>query len=204
MSDHAEFEAAYWGDCTNTFDEEQKHYIYANCMGIRRVGYALNAGSKRILDVGGGPASMLLKCVDLLPRSRVIDPLADVYPNWVADRYDCKKIALWNAKGEDPEAFLPRPDAAIDEVWIYNCLQHVDDPAKIIANAKVAAPVLRMFEWVDIPPHDGHPHMLTRAKLEEWIGQRGEISDFAESGCYGRAFYGAWTHAAGLDAAPQP
>lgn len=195
MSDHADFEAAYWGDCTNTFDEEQKHYVYARCMGLQRVGYSLNAGSKRVIDIGGGPVSMLLKCQNLLPRSRVVDPLARSYPSWVHGRYGAKEISLWNARGEDPEACAPRPDAPFDEAWIYNCLQHTDDPAKIIENAKTAAPVLRLFEWVDIPPHEGHPHMLTRATLEKWIGQDGTVSDFAESGCYGRAFYGAWKHA---------
>ncbi len=194
MSDHTDFEAAYWGDCTNTFDEEQKHYVYAQSMGIKQLGYAFDVEGKRILDIGGGPVSMLLKCQNLLPRSRVVDPLANSYPRWVDDRYKVKEISLWSARGEDPEAVEPRPGAPFDEAWIYNCLQHTDDPAQIIANAKAAAPMLRLFEWIDIPPHEGHPHMLTRATLEEWIGQPGEVAEFHRNGCYGRAFYGAWTH----------
>ena len=29
-----EFEMSFWGDCTNTFGEDQKHYIYGNLMGL--------------------------------------------------------------------------------------------------------------------------------------------------------------------------
>ncbi len=191
MSDHADFEAAYWGDCCNTFDEEQKHYVYAKCMSLPRVGYGFDAKGKRVLDIGGGPVSMLLKTVNLR-HGTVVDPLAGRYPQWVDDRYSCKEIALVNLCGED----LPKGNLGpYDEVWIYNCLQHTDDPGRIIANAKALAPVLRMFEWVDIPAHDGHPHMLTQATLEAWIGQPGTVSSVAESGCYGRAFYGCWEHA---------
>ena len=28
------FESEYWGDCTNTFDEDQKHYIYAKYLQL--------------------------------------------------------------------------------------------------------------------------------------------------------------------------
>jgi 2-polyprenyl-3-methyl-5-hydroxy-6-metoxy-1,4-benzoquinol methylase len=33
-----------------------------------------------------------------------------------------------------------------DEVWIYNCLQHTQDPELIIQNAKKSAKILRIFE----------------------------------------------------------
>jgi hypothetical protein len=71
-------------------------------------------------------------------------------------------------------------------------MQHAIDPGKIIDNAKKAAPVLRLFEWIDIPAHDGHPHELTEASLNEWIGQKGNVITLAESGCYGKAYYGVF------------
>jgi hypothetical protein len=182
VMEHAlHFEAAYWGDCTNTFDEEQKHYVYARCMGLERKHFSFDVHSKRILDIGGGPVSMLLKCINLR-EGKVCDPLS--YPDWVYERYKIKGITAAVIMGEDIS------EAGWDEVWIYNVLQHAADPRRVIANACTAAPILRIFEWIDIPPHEGHPHMLTKPSLTEWLGQPGQVDDFKESGCFGRAFYG--------------
>ena len=98
-------------------------------------------------------------------------------------RYDKKNIEYWKIKGEDLN------EENWDEVWIYNCLQHVDDPEKIIKNALKAGKVLRLFEWINIPPHPGHPHELTEEKLNEWIGAKGNTIQLAESGCYGTGYY---------------
>lgn len=192
------FEASYWGDCTNTFDEDQKHFVYAALMGIRQNGFAFSGMGLSILDIGGGPTSMLLKCRDLddIGRSAVVDPLMDKYPQWVRDRYACKGVRAITGSGEDiDDAFaadqidrLPRLTLQFDEVWIYNVLQHVEDPAKVIANARAVAPVLRLFEWIDIPAHEGHPHMLTREKLDQWTGARGTTAVLAERGCFGKAY----------------
>ena len=180
MSDYT-FEANYWGDCCNTFDEDQKHYVYAKYMGLSRVGYSFDVSGKRIIDIGGGPSSMLLKTINLGIRSLVVDPLE--YPMWTYDRYSSKGIDSLICRGEDifEEGF--------DECWIYNCLQHTDDPGLIIENALNASGVLRIFEWVDIPPHDGHPVELTKEGLDKWIGKEGAVVQLSESGCYGKAYF---------------
>lgn len=183
MSGDLDFEKSYWGDCCNTFDEDQKHYVYAKYMGLTRVHYSFDVYGKRILDIGGGPTSMLLKTINL-KEGLVVDPIN--YPKWTQDRYNIKNIGVKVQPGEEVD------ETGWDEVWIYNCLQHTEDPARIINNAKRAAPVLRFFEWVDIPPHDGHPHELTQHTLDEWIESRGRLVQLAESGCYGRAYYGVF------------
>jgi hypothetical protein len=177
------YEAAYWGDCTNTFDEEMKHFVYAKNMGIEQKHYSLDARHKRILDIGGGPVSMLLKTINL-KAGKVVDPI--LYPAWIYGRYDIKNIQTDCLGGEDID------ETGWDECWIYNCLQHVVDPGRIIANARRAAPVIRLFEWIDIPPHTGHPHMLTEAALTAWLGRSGEVGYFNTQGCFGRAFYGVF------------
>ena len=174
------FESDYWGDCCNTFDEDQKHYVYARFMGLDRQGYSFDVHGKTIVDIGGGPTSMLLKTINL-NCGRVVDPLR--YPVWTTDRYRSKGISVTTIRGEDFNW------DGYDEAWIYNCLQHTDYPEKIIANAKKAAKVLRLFEWIDIPAHEGHPHELTKANLDRWIGCDGNVVELAESGCYGRAYY---------------
>jgi hypothetical protein len=185
MSDYT-FESAYWGDCCNTFDEDQKHYVYARYMGLKQVGYSFDVAGARIIDIGGGPTSMLLKTINLAPRSLVVDPLH--YPDWTYDRYSAKGIDSLVVRGED--IF----EQGYDECWIYNCLQHTDDPERIIKNALNAAKTLRIFEWVDIPAHDGHPIELTSAKLDAWIGNEGQTIHLAESGCFGKAYFNTYTH----------
>ena len=184
MSDYT-FESQYWGDCCNTFDEDQKHYVYARYMGLKQVGYSFDVGGARIIDIGGGPTSMLLKTINLAARSLVVDPL--LYPMWTYDRYSAKGIDSLVVRGED--IF----EQGYDECWIYNCLQHTDDPERIIKNALNAAKTLRIFEWIDVPAHDGHPIELTKQKLDAWIGNEGQTIRLAESGCFGKAYFNTYT-----------
>jgi hypothetical protein len=150
-------------------------------MGLTRSGYSFCVNNKSIIDIGGGPTSMLLKTINLGKRALVVDPLE--YPMWVYDRYSEKGIDSLICRGED--IF----EEGYDEAWIYNCLQHTDDPELIIKNALNAAKTLRIFEWVDIPPHDGHPIELTKEKLDKWTGGLGQVITLAESGCFGKAYY---------------
>ena len=182
MEDY-KFEKEYWGDCCNTFDEDQKHYVYGRMMGLQQEHYSFKVNNKRILDIGGGPTSMLLKCKDL-KEGKIIDPIQ--YPEWTTMRYLSKNINIEVIPGEECV------DLGWDEVWIYNCMQHAIDPQKIIQNATKASTILRLFEWIDIPAHDGHPHELTEQNLNKWIGQKGNVITLSESGCYGKAYYGVF------------
>lgn len=183
-TDELDFERSYWGSCVNTFDEDQKHYVYARFMDLPRHHYSFDAQDRSILDIGGGPSSMLLKCINLR-KGKVIDPIE--YPEWTRQRYLAHSIEVEVNSGENAD------EQGWDEVWIYNCLQHVHDVAKIIDNAKKAAPVLRIFEWIDIPAHEGHPIELTRQYLDSVIGLPGSgVVTLSESGCYGRAYYGVF------------
>ena len=184
--DDYEFEKDYWGDCCNTFDEDQKHYVYARLMGLHQSHYSFVLPHISVLDIGGGPSSMLLKCKGLVSGT-VVDPID--YPEWTKDRYKSKWINPVVDIGENIQCVKD----TFDEVWIYNCMQHAVDPQKIIRNARRAAPVLRLFEWIDIPAHDGHPHELTEASLNEWIGGTGSVTHLSESGCYGKAYYGVFS-----------
>jgi hypothetical protein len=78
-----------------------------------------------------------------------------------------------------------------DEVWIYNCLQHTQDPEKIIQNAKRAGKRLRIFEWL-APSGIGHPQALTKENLDKWIGQKGNVVYLNEGLLYGSAYYGVF------------
>lgn len=141
-------------------------------------------GGRSVIDIGGGPVSLLLKCVNR-GRCVVVDP-AD-YPEWVFRRYEECGIELWHGRAEDIDG-----GPHFDEAWIYNVLQHVDDPVLAIATARHHASVIRIFEWIGIDPYPGHPHRLEREDLDEWLDGMGYVAQVNENGAVGLAYYGVF------------
>lgn len=186
-----DWEKWWWGDCVNTFGEEAKQLTYAPRMGLvnePRDGkwpvYDLEGRS--VLDLGGGPVSMLLKTVnggDML----VVDPCP--YPQWTRDRYDAVGIRTWEIAAEDYRGTgFP---GQFDECWIYNVLQHTISPEAVIATARSHAKLLRIFEWLETEPNVGHPHTLHADRLNEWVGGTGQVGMVNENGAVGLAYWGA-------------
>lgn len=183
-------ESAWWGNCANTFHEEQKQFVYAKRMGLQAIwGGAhpptYNLLGRSVMDIGGGPVSLLLKCENR-GHSVVVDP--GNFPPWVTARYEQCGIGFWHGPAEQ----IDDRELEFDEAWIYNVLQHVQDPARVIEMARSHARLLRIFEWVDVDPYPGHPHLLTKELLDEWIGGTGYVVTVDESGAVGRAYYGVF------------
>lgn len=181
-------EAAWWGMCGNTFHEEQKQLVYAARLGLVAdwtVGHppVFHLDRRRVVDIGGGPASLLLKAQGK-GNSVVIDPCP--YPPWVRERYRACGIRLMRMRGEDSWP------GRYDEAWVYNVLQHVDDPERVIANARARAKIVRLFEWINMDAYPGHPHTLTSDELERWLGGKGFAAYVDDSGAVGDAFYGVF------------
>jgi len=182
-----EWEEDWWGNCQNTYGEEEKQLLYANRMGLKlfhngKSPYNIDLGGKDVLDIGGGPASLLLKCVNF-STAMVIDPLR--MPPWVLARYTTANILFGGLPGEEIQ------EGGWDEVWIYNVLQHSQNPATIIRQAQAAADVIRIFEWIDTEINIGHPHSLTEEKLNEWLGGEGKVEILnGQANCYGKCFHG--------------
>lgn len=186
-------ETAWWGDCASTLHEEQKQLVYAKRMGLRADWSGAHPPTfdlegRSVLDIGGGPVSLLLKCVNF-KEATVADP--GEFPEWVIARYKHCGIHFSQKRGEDL-AFSPG-HGDFDEAWIYNVLQHVDDPARVIENARAWASTIRIFEWIDIDPYPGHPHRLTREGLDGWLGAPGFVANLDEHGCVGTAYYGVFS-----------
>lgn len=185
---HQEFERGWWGDCTQTFGEEAKQLTYANRMGLRQAVVegkwpVYDLAGKSVIDIGGGPVSMLLKTINGAALT-VVDPCE--YPDWVYQRYDTKGIAAYRQHAES----FRQHDHAYDEAWIYNVLQHVQDPKKVIQTARWEAPVIRVFEWIETAPSIGHPHTLYAAKLDKWLHGEGTVEVVDENGAAGLAYHG--------------
>lgn len=188
-ADDQGWESAWWGTCANTYGEETKQLTYAHRMGLVIVptdGHwpVYDLQGRSVLDVGGGPTSILLKCINV-GRGTVVDPCT--YPKWVADRYDYVGIEYEVAQGEAYHA-----DQHYDEVWLYNVLQHVEDPIAVLRTVRRSGAVVRIFEWIDMPPTIGHPHQITEAMVVGELGPGGRTEFMDENGCNGRAFYGVF------------
>jgi SAM-dependent methyltransferase len=182
------FEKDWWGDCSNTTWEDVKQMNLAPYLGLKIVpnaytNYRIPLNGEKVLDIGGGPSSLLLKCENY--DGVVVDPCE--YPEWVAFRYFNVGIGYVQMKAED----YPY-ECDFDEVWIYNCLQHTDNPEKIVKDALKHCKVLRIFEWINTGIVPGHPHSFTKEQLEEWLGGKGKVTKLSGGGLYGSAFHGVF------------
>ena len=54
------FELNHWGDCCDTFIEESKQIKYAEMLSESET-FLFHQSARSVIDIGGGPVSMLLK-----------------------------------------------------------------------------------------------------------------------------------------------
>ena len=159
-------EARYWGDGNGrtAWHEFCKQEAYMEHMLIKQDyevdgELCLNVGS--VLDIGGGPVSMLLRCLGPSTLT-VVDPMP--LPDPARRRYVNYGIEYRQEKGEDFR--LPQ----YDEVWMYNVLQHVDNPKQVLLNAiNHTCGCFRIFEWLNVPTDVMHLHKITAPLILDTI-----------------------------------
>ena len=184
------WESSWWGDCLNTYGEDEKQMLYASRMGLHtyhdgRSPYNIDVNEKSIVDIGGGPSSLLLKVNDR-GVSAVVDPLP--VPQWVVDRYSLAGISLFNIPAEQFGS-----DYVYDEAWIYNCLQHTSHPKLVVRNVLEVAKIVRVFEWINTRVNEGHPHSFTEESLDEMFEGVGRTEVLnGQANCYGACYYGVF------------
>jgi len=182
------WEQKWWNNCSNTFGEEFKQLLYASRMGLiftpnNSTPFRIDMQGKSVLDIGGGPISLLLKCVNV--RGKVIDSLE--FPQWVIERYKSAGIEFERIKAESMS------ETGWDEAWIYNVLQHVESPEKVITNTRQAAKIIRISEWIGTSVNIGHPQILTEEKLNNSLRGEGKVEMFTgQNGCKGKGYYGVF------------
>lgn len=184
--EHQSWEQLWHGNCVDAeLGERLKHITYASRMGLKmhhdgKSPYNIDCKGQKILDIGGGPYSLLLMVRN--GTGVVVDPCE--YPEWVRLRYATAGITVYKQPAEVPL------DEKFDEAWIYNCLQHTQDPEKIIANARACSKLIRIFEWIECGTSPGHPWELTEAALNLWLGGHGKVERVNENNAVGKAYYG--------------
>lgn len=175
---HNDYERRFWGDCRNTLGEQLKQEIYAKYMGLYRQypsrwRWNFDLKGKSVVDIGGGPVSLLLRCSNF-SKAVVVDPCP--FPQWVLERYRLGMVEFVQQRAEEYE-----PPQRFDEAWIYNVLQHVQDPEKVVRVARSAARKLRVFEFIETPIKEGHPHSFTKEDLDAMFGQEGLAETFDDT-----------------------
>lgn len=183
--DHQSFEQNFWGNCVNTLNEELKQLVYAKHMGLelsydndRSSPYSIDINNKKILDIGGGPCSLLLKCRNI-SNCMIADPC--IFPDWITSRYNSLNIIELKIKAEDLDIINNK----FDEIWMYNTIQHTNDPIKIAKNIRNKTNYIRIFEWCT-EPHIGHPIQTNKKILDDLFlvdGKTGILN--GENECYG-------------------
>lgn len=135
---------------------------------------------KTILDIGGGPLSMLLWCQKFL-KAWVIDPLP--MPEIIANRYKNYNIHLISCPAE--EVNFPKTN----EIWVYNCLQHVMNPDLIIKKALDSCSTIKIFEPINYETNIEHIHKFTYEYFKNkfnggslYVG--GSIKQFHTADCF--------------------
>jgi hypothetical protein len=155
-------EVAWWDSCTGgLLWAEVEQMEMARRMGLEVDDRYTIHTSGTLWDVGGGPLSLLLKATGW-DRAVVIDPA--VYPLWTKLRYEAAGIEVMHVPAEQVFVTEPPPD----EVWIYNTLQHVEDPQTLVKLAVAHAPLVRLFEWVEQGTNECHIHTLHAEEIGRW------------------------------------
>lgn len=114
--------------------------------------------NKTILDLGGGPMPLALLLGLPFDWLTVVDPLCTLFrpdplPNVC-------RVAI---TAEDFNSGLAA------EVWGYNVLQHVIDPAAVIEVAKRhCASTVRWFDWTETRIEKHHPHSISA----DWLASQ--------------------------------
>lgn len=162
-----------------SYDRENSYRAYVHIFNY--LGITFDQRGLSIVEVGCGGYPALAYCGEPNEKMLIVEPLH-------FDSLQSLGIPWARAAFEDLHVLR------CDEVWLFNCLQHVRDPELVIAKAKNIAGAVRFFEPVDYPTCVYHPHTFTEADFERWFGDSvkrytDRLPGFFDSDCV----YGTWT-----------
>ncbi len=164
------FELASWMSSMDNFDlqksgevKKQDTYITLMYLSFDETN-KINLNGKNIIDIGGGPNSILLRSYNF-NKAVVVDPLN--YPQFIIKRYNDNNISFIKDKGENVINYYKNKE--FDECWIYNVLEHVQCPEILLRNINSFAKILRIFEWLELPPREGHPHSINEQLIQSCV-----------------------------------
>ena len=164
-----------------TFGRWQRIRLYelARCLGMAEgleVGGPMRGemdtwlSRQRTIEIGGGPSPCL--AAGRFASAMVIDPLADGYRTEGLLAPEAAGVTYLAAPGEA----IPLTSESIDLVITDNCLDHVQDPARVAGEmARVLRPGGLLWLLVDMMDEadELHPHPMSEAKAAELLTAAG-------------------------------
>jgi len=123
------------------------------------LGIESNLNGKKIIEVGCASVPALHFCTNY--TGVIIEPLpSDALQSLVKDM----PVDLIAEPAETTNL------SGYDEVWLFNVLQHVIDPVKLVDNMKKSAKTIRFFEPINTPICEYHPHSYTMDDMIKLFG----------------------------------
>ena len=144
------------------FNESAIHYKNTYKYYFSYVKGSFDLENRSVLEIGPAKVPGLYFCKNY-SHSYIIEPLtfAETEEQF-KDRSDITFI-------RDPAETCAFPD--IDEVWLFNVLQHVINPNLIIERCKQHAKIIRFFEPIDTSCDIAHPHTFNIEFFENHFGK---------------------------------
>lgn len=176
------YESEHWEKFSAEIDtliHTQPQFLDAlmiNADYFENVGMTLNFSGLKVLDVGGGPVSILLRSNkgysefhDGFDEGVVIDPVK--ITDHQRMRYEYFDIKFIQDKAENITNYYK--EKYFDECFIYNCLQHVEDPIKILDGVTQVSKKIRIAEPIYVPTDKCHLHTFTEHYFANYFDKDG-------------------------------
>ena len=153
-------------------DGEEQHFnnrlnhdeIMSEMMGLEWEGEEISSvAGKSVIEIGAGPWGLTLR-VKGASLLYAVEPAK--FPANILGRYESRGVKFINEPAELVTLKSLGLTEKFDEVWLSNCLQHTQSPQHILQNMLDLGKTIRVFEWVDYPPHEGHPWLITKNLIE--------------------------------------
>lgn len=136
------------------FKDGKEHYRKSYEQYFKYVGIDPDLKGKRIVEIGCADFPALAYCTNL-GDCMVIEPMP-------SEHLKRAGIKICTDLAEDAEY-------EADEVWLFNVLQHVISPNKIVERAKKQAKIVRYFEPIEYGTDQCHLHNLTFGDFQTWF-----------------------------------
>jgi len=145
---------------------------------FRYLNINLDLDGKTILEIGPARIAALLYCDNYGP-SFIVEPTK--YED-TEHLYDKKPITFIRELYEECKSPI------VDEIWLFNVLQHIQDPDAFIEKCKQNAKIIRFFEPINTPIETHHPHSFTFEEYVKYFGDsvnlyKGSTEKFHTADC---------------------
>lgn len=152
--------------------EEKLHHIHESVIDsfnkwlkiydfyFRYLDIDVDLKGKTILEIGSARISALLYCKNYGP-SYIVEPTRYEDTEHMYEGKDIKFIREIYEECESP---------VVDEIWLFNVLQHIVDPDVFIEKCKKSGKLIRFFEPINTQIEVHHPHSFTFEDYVKYFG----------------------------------